>query len=92
MPKKGIASIEKKLDWLIQTVRVEQHILRAKENADAANSELLDVTHKRLLLSIQRLTRSIVLSNKKTEVRRSKCKKALDELTRLWQLEPRDPE
>ena len=86
MPK--ITPVEKKLDRLIQTVKVEQALIGVKAAADTTDRELLEAVHTRLTRSIERLTRSIAQSVNAREVRRGTLRKDVDELTRLWELEP----
>jgi hypothetical protein len=86
-----IAPIKKRLEWLIQTVRVEQFIVRTKAVANADDRELLEMVHRRVIQSRKRLLRSVAQFIKRREVRRGKTKTDVDELTRLWQLEPPKP-
>jgi hypothetical protein len=76
---------------LIQTVRAEQFIARAKASARSDDWELLDSTHKNLTRSMKKLRQSIVRCVKRSKAQDRKLRKDLDELVRLWHLEPLRP-
>lgn len=80
--------IEKTVELLIQTVKAEQIILRAKASARPDDRELLDSAQKNLTRSMRKLRQSIVQRVKKRKARDSKLRRDVDELARLWQLEP----
>ena len=81
-----IAPIEQRLEWLIQSVRIEQCVLRAKALARGADRVMLDMAHETIRKSMRRLERSIAHSVKKAESCRGALSSDVAELTRIWQL------
>ena len=83
--------IEKTVEQLIQTVRAEQIIVRAKASARLDDLELLDSAHKNLTRSMKKLRQSIVRCVKKRNAQDSRLRRDVDELARLWHLESLGP-